>query len=334
MDCEFCTVKGRARRASPERLMEQIMSAAERWNAKSFFVVDDLFGQDREETLRFCRLLREYETRIRRSFFMTAQIRLDKAHDPVLLDAMRKAGFRAVAIGFESPVPEELTAMRKHLKPEEMIELTRRFHAHGFLVHGMFIFGYPIPEGVEFRMSAADRLRHFRRFIRKAKIDTFQLLLPIPLPGTELTARLKQAGRVFPLDLVGWEYYDGNFPLFVPDPPLTPRHLLQSVHTLMGFFYRFRYMFVVGASVLSFPFILLYLHDLEAGWRLWYREWRNSVIRFGGWITMRHWMSDFKKDSFIAKLEESEAKLCLRASRSETALREAPGLNPVPHARP
>ena len=40
---------------------------------------------------------------------------------------------------------------------------------------------YPLAEGQSFHMSAADRVRRFRQFIRKARLDTVQVLLPIPL---------------------------------------------------------------------------------------------------------------------------------------------------------
>ena len=47
MDCEFCTVKGKPRHASPERLLEHISTLVETANAQRFFIVDDLFGQQR-----------------------------------------------------------------------------------------------------------------------------------------------------------------------------------------------------------------------------------------------------------------------------------------------
>ena len=144
MDCEFCTVKGKPRYATPERLMAQITSLYETFGAKHFFIVDDLFGQDRLETLRFCRLLQDYQIGIKKRFELTVQIRLDKAKDMEMLRAMRDAGVDVVAIGFESPIPEELKAMDKHLKPEDMISLSRVFYQAGFLIHGMFIFGYPL----------------------------------------------------------------------------------------------------------------------------------------------------------------------------------------------
>ena len=61
MDCEFCTVKGRPRYAFPERLLECISFLLETKDARHFFVVDDLFGQQREETIRFCNMLRDYQ---------------------------------------------------------------------------------------------------------------------------------------------------------------------------------------------------------------------------------------------------------------------------------
>jgi len=279
------------------------MSAAERWEAVNFFIVDDLFGQDRDETLRFCTLLKGAVMKINRSFFITAQIRLDKANDPVLLKSMREAGIRVVAIGFESPIPEELKAMNKHLKPEEMIAMARVFHEHDFMIHGMFIFGYPLWIGAEMKMSAKDRLRHMSRFIRKAKIDTIQVLLPIPLPGTEMTRRLEKENRIFSKKQIGWEYYDGNFPLIIPDPPLTAEDLLASSMGLTGLFYRFKEMFAIGARCLSFPIIILWFYNLKAGWLIWYKGWRNSIVRFGGWLTLRNWKIEFKKSDFLEKLK-------------------------------
>lgn len=305
MNCEFCTVKGKARYGSPERLLEQFMSVAERWDASDFFIVDDLFGQDREETLRFCRLIKEYQEKINKSFFISVQIRLDKANDTELLNAMREAGVRMVAIGFESPIPDELKAMNKHLKPEDMVEMTSKFHKQGFLVHGMFIFGYPFRKGVEMHMSAKERVRHFRRFIKKARLDTLQVLLPVPLPGTEMTKRLQEEGRVFSKEYVGWEYYDGNFPLFMPDAPLTPEDMLASTRKIMGLFYRFKDMFSIGFHIISFPMLFFRLHNLKSGWASWYKSWRNSVMRFGGWLILRNWINEFKQGGFMEKLSNA-----------------------------
>ena len=309
MNCEFCTVKGKPRYASPERLMDQFMSLYEKQGARRFFIVDDLFGQDREETLRLCRMLRDYQRQVRTRFSITVQIRLDKAHDAELLQAMREARINTVAIGFESPIAEELQAMNKHLKPDEMLAMTRLYHRAGFWVHGMFIFGYPIRPGVEFRMSAQERVNRFRRFIRKARIDTLQVLLPAPLPGTELRRRLKEQNRLYSTEHVGWEYYDGNFPLFEPDEPLTAEEMQASIRKIMGRFYHISRLFSVGFSILSFPAIVLYLHNLRAGWHRWSKGWWNSLTGMAGWYITRKWTAQFRKGGFSGKLAAAKRAL-------------------------
>jgi len=309
MNCEFCTVKGKPRFASPERLLEQIRFLLETRDARSFFVVDDLFGQQRDETIRFCNMLRDYQKNIGKRLDVAVQIRLDKAKDAELLSAMRGAGVNMVAIGFESPVEEELKAMRKRLKIEEMASLARIFHKFGFLVHGMFIFGYPLKEDLSFRMSAEERVKRLKSFIKKAKIDTLQVMLPVPLPGTELRHRLREQNRIYPIQDVGWEYYDGNFPLFEPDAPMSAEDMQSSVRKIMGKFYPFKYMFIIALNIFSFPALIFFLHNIRLGWRRWYRKWRNALVRFGGWVIIKGWTSEFKKGVFSRKLEKAKERL-------------------------
>jgi radical SAM superfamily enzyme YgiQ (UPF0313 family) len=311
MNCEFCTVKGRPRCASVDRLLGNISHLVETRNARQFFIVDDLFGQQRDETVRFCHMVADYQKRIGRRLEATVQIRLDKAKDPELLTAMRQAGIKYVAIGFESPIDEELKAMNKVINSSEMLSLVRVFHQFGFLIHGMFIFGYPLAEPVSFRMPVRERVHRFRSFIRKAKIDTVQVLLPVPLPGTALRRRLEQQNRIYALQDVGWEYYDGNFPLFEPDEPMTAQEIQEAGKQIMGRVYRFRYVLFVVANILLFPSIAFYLHNLRLGWGRWYRSWRNSLIRFGGWITMRKWSVAFGKGNFRQKLQAARDRLIL-----------------------
>lgn len=309
MNCEFCTVKGKPRAAPIERVVEQIAALLETHNARHFFIVDDLFGHKREDTLRLCRLLAEYQKAVGTRLDINVQIRLDRAKDTELLRAMRGAGINMVAIGFESPIAEELKAMDKRIRPEDMIAMTRLYHKAGFLVHGMFIFGYPLPDGLRLSLSPAERVRRFRTFIKKARIDTIQVLLPIPLPGTELADRLAAENRIFPHDCVGWEYYDGNFPLFRPDEPLTSKDMQSAIRKIMGRFYRFRSMFAIGFNVLIFPAIIFSLFNIKSGWRKWYRPWRNNLLRFGGWIVTKRWTSDFKRGTFSGKLTRAEQRL-------------------------
>ncbi|MFO8052643.1 MAG: radical SAM protein [Candidatus Omnitrophota bacterium] len=309
MDCEFCTVKGRPRYTSPEKFLEAIENIVETKDARHFFIVDDLFGQQRDETIRFCRMLADYQQRINRRLDFIVQIRLDKAKDKELLSEMRNAGINMVAIGFESPIEEELDAMKKYIKPQDMIELSRVYRRFGFLVHGMFIFGYPYKDKNVATLTIKERIKRFRTFIKKAKIDTIQVLLPVPLPGTELRSRLEKEGRVYPIEDIGWQYYDGNFPLFEPDKPLTAQELQSSICKIMGKFYKLKYMFMLGYHIFSFPALVFFLHNIRKGWRIWYRSWRNALVRFGGWAVLRGWTKAFKASNFSDRLQEAQRHL-------------------------
>jgi len=309
MDCEFCTVKGKPRPASVERVLKQFSSILENNKGRKFFIVDDLFGHFRKDTLLLCKMLEDYQKATGVKFDIAVQIRLDRAKDSELLTAMRKARISIVCVGFESPISEELTAMSKKIKPEEMVALARTYHKAGFLVHGMFIFGYPLQGDLSINLSAKQRVRAFMSFIRKAKLDTIQVLLPTPLPGTELTARLAKQNRIFDKQDIGWEYYDGNFPLFDPDKPLTPAEMHHAINTIMGRFYRFRSMFAVGIDIMVFPTLFFSLFNLNYGWRKWYRGWRNNILQFGGWITLSRWRIAYKAGGFQSKLSAAEQKM-------------------------
>lgn len=309
MNCEFCTVKGRPRYASPERLVAQVGKIVETMRARHFFIVDDLFGQDRDETLRLCALLKNYQEHIGRRLRFTVQIRLDAAKDTEILKAMRDAGINVVAIGFESPIPEELRAMNKRLRPEDMVELSRTFHHFGFFVHGMFIFGYPMKEGAAFTMSAAERVNYYRRFIKQARIDTIQVVLPVPLPGTALRERLARQNRIYSRSDLGWEYYDASFPIFEPDPPIAAEEMQRAVRSIMGRFYNARCWLMFLLNILTFPYLLLYVFNIKSGWRRWYRRWRNYFFRLVGSNVLKKWTFQLHRGKFLGRLKEAQQNI-------------------------
>ncbi|MCX6356793.1 MAG: radical SAM protein, partial [Candidatus Aureabacteria bacterium] len=312
MACEFCTVKDTPRCASAERLVEQVARIVETMGGKEFFIVDDFFGQDRDETLRLCSLLKNYQEQIGRRLRFTVQIRLDTARDTELLTAMRNAGINVVAIGFESPIPEELKAMNKGLRPAEMVELSRLFHHFGFFVHGMFIFGYPMKEGFAYAMPIEERVAHYRRFIKEARIDTIQVLLPVPLPGTALRERLARRNRIYSRKDLGWEYYDAGFPLFEPDPPLTAEEMQRAVRRIMGRYYNVRCLVMFLLTIFSMPYLLFYVFSIKSGWRRWYRRWRNYFFRFIGSRIIRRWTFQLHKGRFLDRLKQAQRNIATR----------------------
>lgn len=317
MNCEFCSVKDKTRCDSPQRTIDQIADLVETQGAKHFFETSDHFAADREQTIEFCRLLSEYQKKKGIRLSMTVQIRLTDARYPELLKAMKDAGVRNLAIGYESPIDEELNAMRKGYRSEHMIEWTKEYHKYGFFIHGMFIFGYPHKSRNSITIPLEERVRRFREFFRKTKIDTAQVLLTIPLPGTDLRRRLENEGRLYPLDKISWEYYDGQFPLFKPDGGESPVEVQKGVGQLMKKFYSlnsfgkivinilFHFPRIVFPATLSLLcFRVRYITRAFIKWEKQY--FRNYKLRFGGYFIVHSWFKKFRKSGFLKKLSQVE----------------------------
>ena len=89
-------------------MLQQFANVAEVFRGRKIFVVDDQFAQDREETLRFCKMLEDYQRRMKVRFFVFVQVRLEVARDEELLRAMRAAGIRVLAIGTKNTQQKDL----------------------------------------------------------------------------------------------------------------------------------------------------------------------------------------------------------------------------------
>jgi len=198
--------------------------------------------------------------------------------------------------------------MGKHIKAADMVELVRSYQRFGFYIHGMFIFGYPMQPDVAFSMSAKERVKHFKRFFSQARLDTVQVLTPVPIPGSDLRVRLEKDGRVLPSKEIGWEYYDGNFPIIVPDEPLTPDSMHASIQQLMSGFYGFRRLIGVTLHILRFPFAMLPLVNIKASFRRWYRSWFNDVVGSAGYFIVRNWKRAFRDGPFRDKLSRASSR--------------------------
>ncbi|MCK5256584.1 MAG: hypothetical protein KAQ81_11205, partial [Deltaproteobacteria bacterium] len=211
-----------------------------------------------------------------------------------------KAGVRVVCIGYESPIDEELQAMQKGYSSKDMIKWTKMYSQLGLLIHAMFIWGYPSKKVSELSISTKERAKRFKKFIRQAHLDTVQILRAIPLIGSELRTRLEQDNRLFPLDVLPWEKYDGNYACFQPrDMSL---HELQEIPTkLMRGFYDPMSFFRIALKTLAFP-----IDYLVRGWDDWHRSWRNDLRKYGGYLIIKRLRKHYKQDDLIKKLENAK----------------------------
>lgn len=292
MNCEFCSVKEKARWCSPQKLFETVKYLVETRNAKHFFVVDDRTEEDMEGSMHFHELIRE---EYGRSLNLTEQVRLEAAKNKKLLTLMREAGVKGVAIGYESPIDEELRIMRKGYRSSDMLKWTQIYHSFGFFIHGMFIFGYP---GIKTQISAKEKMKKFKTFIKQAKLDTIQVLKPIPIVGSELRVRLEKEGKLLPLEIVSWDKYDGNHACFVPED-MTIEELQIYPTEIMKWFYHRRSFWRIGLRTIIMP-----LDYFVRGWDFWYRGWRNDIVKFVGSGIYKKWKKRNDESLFVSQIEK------------------------------
>jgi hypothetical protein len=120
--------------------------------------------------------------------------------------------------------------MHKGVTVEKLVERSRELAKH-FYLHGMFIFGYPrfSDSPCCSPLALREKAQAYERFFKKAQIDSIQVLNAVPLPGSRLRAKLEQEQRILPLEMVGWDKYDGLFLCYDPTPEGLDAYDLQNL---------------------------------------------------------------------------------------------------------
>lgn len=348
-NCEFCIVNkqyGKYKACSVEKTMKQVIKYSD-LGYKHFFFTDDNFAQDPKETIELCKRIGEYKRKSKKKIGLMVQVRNEVAENDDILDAMKFAGVDSLAIGYESPINEELIRMKKGVTVEKLIERSRKLSKYFFL-HGMFIFGYPCFKDSEYKsnLTLKERAKIYRKFFKKAKIDSVQVLNAVPLPGSLLRAKLEAEKRILPLEMVGWDKYDGLFLCYDPTPEgldayelqTIPRMLMKQWYLGSSFIGQLNYYRWMNwaYNTISFPilfsifYVKRFYYNLIEKRReksinflpkrnIFYvsfvntkddikKKWKNLFVKTYGGQIVRRWMEEYKKSDYNMKLNKLFSK--------------------------
>lgn len=201
-NCKFCSVTemfGRKMRfKSDQRVIEEIRSILP---CPYIFFCDDNFAANINRTKGLLRKIIQEKFKIQWS----TQVRVEAARDKELIALMKKAGCFSVCIGMESVNPESLKEAKKKQSVEDIVDSIKSFHDFGIRVHGMFVIGFDSDD--------ISTIKKTTRFAIKNKIDSVQIMILTPLPGTPVFNELKQQGRLLHTD---WSKYDAHHVVFKP----------------------------------------------------------------------------------------------------------------------
>lgn len=146
-DCDYCALVRhfgrRVRTRSPENVVEDIRRSIAFHDkghfrlAKMLWITDDNFFADRKWAMDVLRAI--IKSGIKYSF--TVQARYEVGFDDEMLELLKKAGFKELAMGIEFLEDESFARYHKKSRYSEIIRSVKNIQRHGLRVRGLFIVG-------------------------------------------------------------------------------------------------------------------------------------------------------------------------------------------------
>ncbi|MFN2493570.1 MAG: B12-binding domain-containing radical SAM protein [Pyrinomonadaceae bacterium] len=191
-NCEFCDIieiYGRVPRTkSNQQILTELDALLNLGWSGTLFIVDDNFIGNKKNVRKLLPALAEWQERNGHPFSLLTEASINLADDDVLLADMRRAGFRRVFLGIETPVEESLKEAQKTQNRGDLLESVKKIQSYGMEVMAGFIVG--------FDNDPDDIFERQIKFIRESAIPLAMVGLLTALPDTQLWRRLKKEGRL------------------------------------------------------------------------------------------------------------------------------------------
>jgi radical SAM superfamily enzyme YgiQ (UPF0313 family) len=191
--CEFCDIieiYGRVPRTKSNEQMLAELDELQRIGWRGMvFIVDDNFIGNKRNVKKLLPALAEWSERRGHPFSFLTEASVNLADDNELLQLMRRARFRRVFLGIETPVEASLKEAQKGQNTRsDLLESVKKIQSCGMEVMAGFIVGFDNdPEDIFERQI---------KFIRESAIPLAMVGLLTALPETQLWRRLEREGRL------------------------------------------------------------------------------------------------------------------------------------------
>jgi radical SAM superfamily enzyme YgiQ (UPF0313 family) len=184
--CEFCDIieiyGRRPRTKTNEQMLAELEALYQAGWRGMVLVVDDNFIGNKPNVKQLLPVLAEWSEAHHHPFSFITEASVNLADDDELLEGMRRARFRRVFLGIETPVEESLKEAQKYQNTRHsLLESVRKIQNYGMEVMAGFIVGFDNdPEDIFERQI---------RFIRESAIPLAMVGLLNALPDTQLWRR-------------------------------------------------------------------------------------------------------------------------------------------------
>ena len=193
-NCEFCNVIeifGRVQRAkSADQVIKELQCLYNLGYRGHIFFVDDNFLANGKPVEELLNSIAEWSEINSYPFYFQAESSLNFAGDKKFLQLLKKAEFRYLSIGLETPEDAVLEKAHKHQNMNKSIpDIITRILSYGIIVDASFIFGFDNETD-----HSASKLMNC---IADSGICMAMIGTLYALPDTQLARRLKNEGRLF-----------------------------------------------------------------------------------------------------------------------------------------
>lgn len=137
--CFYCAAKNRPwRMRSVENCYQELKQAKERYNIKSFQILDDCFNFQTERVIEFCKRIKELNL----DWYCSNGLRIDKFNES-LARSLSESNCRGISFGIESIDKDVLKNIKKGITFQEINKAINVAKKYFNFVNGFFIIGLP-----------------------------------------------------------------------------------------------------------------------------------------------------------------------------------------------
>lgn len=200
--CTYCAAGsfwGSVRFHSPEYVVNEMKEIISKYDVNAISIDDDLFIADPKRVKEIARLIREEKINEKVHFFCHCRANLFNEEIASLLKSMN---VEKIGIGFETGSEKVLNRIKKgSVTIQQNMNALKIAKKFGFSVHGYFMIGSPD--------ETKEEMLETYKFIKESPIDSYNVSVMIPLPGTEIWGYARSRNLVN--DEMDWNIFDMDF---------------------------------------------------------------------------------------------------------------------------
>ncbi|WP_448207974.1 B12-binding domain-containing radical SAM protein [Azospirillum sp. sgz302134] len=204
--CSFCCInapfgKNGYRFRSPDMVLREIDLLIEQYGVRTFKIVDEMFVLNERHVTAICEGLVPRNERLGNTLNLWAYARVDTVK-PHMLDLLRRAGFRWLALGIESGSKHVRDGAKKALRNEDIVGIVRTIQEAGINVIGNYIFGLPDDD--------ADSMRATLDLAKELNCEFANFYSAMAYPGSPLYDQAVAKGWDLPESWSGFSQHSAD----------------------------------------------------------------------------------------------------------------------------